>query len=45
MPFDGDNVSFNMELKWNYTPVNGISFSTELLNHAYRLTLLRNFSA
>jgi hypothetical protein len=43
MSFGGGIVSFNMEFKWNNK--GNVSFSTEVQNHAYRLILLRNFSA
>ena len=29
MSFGGDNVSFNMEFKWNYTPIRGMSVSVQ----------------
>jgi hypothetical protein len=29
MSFGGDNVSFNMEFKWKYTPIKGTSVSVQ----------------
>lgn len=43
MSFGGDNVSFNMEFKWNYTPIRGMSVQYRSTKSCLQITHLQNF--